>query len=154
MKARLALAALAAATAAASGAFACDIGRFPENPAGRTPAVIALGRVEKQTLTQDPPGPSAGGSRRPDPPKYTAHADIVIDRVPLGVLTEKSWRLDYPATTPDDWCVFADDGPQLKEGQRVALYFRLVDGKPAAPVWFHEDTALSMDPRAAKAPRP
>lgn len=150
MKALLALTALTALAAPCSAA-ACDIGRFPDNPAKAPADVIAIGRVDKQTITTDDPEKLA---TVPDPHKYTAHAEIIIERVPLGVLAEKSWRLDYPAATPDDWCVFANDGPQLQEGQRVALYFKIIDGKLRSPRWFWEDVARA-DPRVTKGePRP
>lgn len=138
MKTLLALA--AAVSASASGALACDIGRFPDAPERLKPEVIALGRVDKVTVTRDAPAV---------PETYTATADIVIDRVALGALAEKSWRLTYPTNSPNDFlgCVFANEGPQLNEGQGVALYFRTVSGKLTAINWFDETIAARLDPR-------
>lgn len=146
MKMRPFLAAYLAVAAFASGAAACDIGRFPDMPEQLMPDVIAFGTVDKLTLTQNDP---ATANRLA---KYTASAEIVIERTPLGDTAEKSWRLSYPTdqSSGDFYVCEVADGPNLYEGDRVALYFKVVDGKLKLIDWFIKDIAVKLDPRLAR----
>lgn len=146
MKMRLLVAAYLAAAAFASGAAACDIGRFPDMPQLAKPDIIAFGRVDKLTLKENDPVTADRLA------KYTASAEIAIERTPLGETTERSWRLDYPSyqSAGDFYVCEIADGPNLDEGDQVALYFKVVDGKLKLIDWFMKDIAVKLDPRLAK----
>jgi hypothetical protein len=142
MKMRLFVAAYLAAAAFASGSAACDIGRFPDAPERLKPDVIAFGRVDKLTITHNDPKTADRLGEN------TASAEIVIERTPLGETEEKSWRLDYPTyQTADFYACEIAEGPNLHEGNQVALYFKLVDGKLKLIDWFNKDIAVKLDPR-------
>ena len=141
MRPLIALAALAA-LGSASAAMACDVGPFPDRPADMPADAIGVGRAVKVTQAFDAKGKAQGS------------AEVAIERVATGEFTQKTWRLDYPVATPEDYCVYGT-GPELRLGQTVAVYFRRVAGELVVADWFFADEAARADPRLAKtAPRP
>jgi hypothetical protein len=139
------LAASLAIAAPAAPALACDVGSFPDMPGEPSADVIAIGRVG--AVTQSWGAASVG----------TASAEITIERVVAGDDPGPAYRLQWTVSRPGD-CWYAE-GPNLRQGDRVALYLVRAGGQLRAADWFMEKDAERLDPRIlapaeASKPRP